>query len=435
MNLPKIISSKGDGNELTKQEIDFVVQGINDYVSDYQLSSFLMAIKTKGFTKEELFNYTNALINSGKKMELNEEFVDKHSTGGIGDKTSLIIIPILLSLKIKTFKISGKGLGFTGGTLDKLDSIPNFNYTFSLEEAQEKAHKYGASISGAAKDIVPADSYTYALRDTSGTINSYDLIAASVMSKKIATGAKYILIDLKIGNGAFMETLEEAKILGSKMKWLGEYFKREVFILYSSMNEPLGTSVGNAIEIQEVIDFFQDYKNADSKLKQLAFKITSEFGAKYYEKPIEDVVDEIENNLEKGIIFREFINFIKHQGGETKTLENNTIFKEKYKYKIFADKDGYFFFTDVKNLGYFLIELKAGRKNKNDKLDYHSGVKTKLKNNDQIKKGDLIAEIFSEFELSSGQLENFKKNIYLITKQKGEADKIIISEDSWKNKK
>ncbi len=434
-NAQKIISKKAEKQELTKNEIEFMIKGIDSYIKDYQLSAFLMAVKINGFTNEELFHYTRALINSGKTMSLNPEFVDKHSTGGIGDKTSLIIIPILHSLGVKTFKISGRGLGFTGGTLDKLDSIPNIKYDYTLEEAFEKAKDFGAVISISNKDIVPADSYTYALRDTSGTVQSYDLIAASVMSKKIATGAKYIFIDLKVGTGAFSKDLKSAKKLGEKIKLIGENFNREVFILYSNMNEPLGRNIGNSLEIKEVIEFLKDYSRQDEKLVELIIKITSEIYSKYFKVNVNASKEKVIETLKKGKAFNSLIKLIKNQEGSSNVIENNSVFNEKFSYEVKARKDGYFFFKKLEDLGYFLIELNAGRKNKTDKLDYHSGVIIKFKNNDKIKNGDVIAKIYSEFKLDSSYLDNFENNIFEIRDRKGVSEKIIISEQKWSEKK
>ncbi len=434
-NIQKIIEKKANKFELTKEEISYMIDGIGNYVKDYQISAFLMAIKINGLTDNELFHYTNSLINSGSKI--NEElsdFFDKHSTGGIGDKTTLIIFPILISLKIKLFKISGRGLGFTGGTIDKLESIPKIKFPSSLKEALEKANDFGGSISNSNDEIVPIDKYTYFLRDTSGSTQSLDLISASIMSKKIVTGCKNIFIDLKIGSGAFMKDLSEAKKLGERLKKIAKKFNREIFILYTNMNEPLGRNIGNSIEIKEVIEFLDNYNNADPKLIELVFKITSEINSKFYNEKIETSFKKIKEVLDNKKAKEAFVDLIKNQGGDYLLVEKNNVFKEKYKYEIRAKRSGFFKFKNLENLGFFLIDLKVGRKNKSDNISYHSGVTINYKNNDKIIIGELIANIFSETKLNKEKLDYFEKNIFEIVDSEFKSENIILLEDRWKMK-
>ncbi len=434
-NIQKIIEKKANNLELTKEDFSYLINGIGNYAKDYQISSFLMAIKINGLTDNELFYYTQLLIESGNKVEkILPDFFDKHSTGGIGDKTTLILFPILIALKIKLFKISGRGLGYTGGTIDKLESIPNIKFPSSLKEALGKSKINGFSISNSKNDIVPADKYTYSLRDTSGSSQSLDLIAASIMSKKIVTGCKNIFIDLKVGSGAFMKNLSDAIKLGERLEKIAKKFNRDIFILYTNMNEPLGRNIGNSIEIKEAIEFLDDYTKADPKLVKLIFKISSEIYSKFYKESLETSNQKIKEILESKEAKKSFVELIKKQDGDYKLVEENNVFKEKYKYEIRSKKDGFFKFKNLENLGFFLISLKAGRKKKNDNLDYHSGVIINYKNNDKIIVGELVAEIFSEFELKNKDLDFFEEKIFEIVENKSEPEEIILLENKWKVK-
>ncbi len=429
-NILKIIEKKALGQELTKEEIFYVIDNLDKEISDIQLSSFLMAVKIKGFSEEELFNYTDALVKSGKVNELDELVVDKHSTGGIGDKTTLILLPIFKKLGIKFKKISGKGLGFTGGTIDKLLSIENLKLDFSFDEQNEFFENNNFLIAAATKDICPADSKIYGIRDISGTVNSYDLIAASIMSKKIVSGAKHIFIDLKIGKGAMVKNLDEAKKLSSLMRQIAKKNNRELFVLYSNMNQPLGRMVGNSIELLETIKFLKNPLTADENLYLLIEKIVTEIYSKVNDVSILKSKEVFQGISQENNLLNEFIEIIDKQGGDISRIENEEIFSPNNKIDIYSEKDGYFNFNDISNLGYFLIDLKAGRKQKDDKLYYHSGVEFFVKSGDKVSKGDKIATIYSEKELLNEQVIDFKR-IYNIEDKNVKKENIILGEETW----
>ena len=258
-NMLNIINKKRLGQILTKEEINYVVEKyVSGEIPDYQMSALLMAICINDMTDEETFNLTDAMINSGETLDLSGiqgSIVDKHSTGGVGDKTTLILAPIVASCGVKVCKMSGRGLGHTGGTIDKLESINGFNVNLSIEDAIKEVNKVGAVIVSQTGNLVPADKKIYALRDVSGTVESIPLIASSIMSKKIASGASSIVIDLKVGNGALIKNLEDAKHLSDLMIKIGKKYNRKVVCVLTNMDKPLGTSIGNALEVKEALEF------------------------------------------------------------------------------------------------------------------------------------------------------------------------------------
>ncbi len=429
-NILKIIGKKSLGQELTREEIFYVIENMDGEISDVQLSSFLMAVKIKGLSENELFNYTEALIKSGKENKLDDLVVDKHSTGGIGDKTTLILLPIFKKLGIKFKKISGKGLGFTGGTIDKLSSIDNLKMDFSFKEQNDFFEKNHFLIAAATKDICPADSKIYAIRDISGTVDSFDLIAASIMSKKIVSGAKHIFIDLKVGKGAMVKTLEEAKKLSSLMKKIAKKNNRELFVLFSNMNQPLGRTVGNSIELLETIKFLKEPHNADEDLYELIEKIITETYSKVNNISVNEAKEVFEKLMSSGELLKEFVDIIREQNGDISNIENEKLFNPNYKIDIFSGKEGYFKFNDISNLGYFLIDLEAGRKQKDDKLYFDSGVEFYVKNSDKISSKQKIATIYSKKELTNEQIIDFKR-IYNIEDKNIKRENIILGEEKW----
>ena len=255
MNILDIIANKRDKKELTKEEIEFFIEGYtNGTIADYQAAALIMAIYINGMTDEELFNLTFSMANSGEVLDLSEfgtNVVDKHSTGGVGDKVSIVLLPIIASLGIPVAKMSGRGLGFTGGTIDKLESIPGYNTAVSIDDFKDYVHRIGISMIGQTMNLAPADKKIYALRDTISCVENIPLIASSIMSKKIASGANKIVLEVTYGKGAFMKKLEDAKLLAEKMESLGRYAGREVKSVFTPMNEPIGFAVGNTVEIIE----------------------------------------------------------------------------------------------------------------------------------------------------------------------------------------
>ena len=300
MNILEIIAKKRDKKELLKEEIEFFIQGYtNESITDYQAAALIMAIYLNGMTDEELFNLTFSMANSGEVLDLSEfgtNVVDKHSTGGVGDKVSIVLLPIIASLSIPVAKMSGRGLGFTGGTIDKLEAIPGYNTSVSIDSFKEYVHKIGISIIGQTMNLAPADKKLYALRDTISCVDNIPLIASSIMSKKIAAGANKIVLEVTFGKGAFMKNLEDAKLLAEKMESLGKYAGREVKTVFTPMNEPIGFAVGNTLEIVEAINFLKG-KELPEDLKNIVLEIGS------YMIKLAGKGDNLEENKKKMIDF------------------------------------------------------------------------------------------------------------------------------------
>ncbi len=425
-NIVPIIIKKSKGLSLSKEEINFFV---NDYtngnIKDYQASSLLMAIKINGFNEEELLNYSEALINSGDSFPLNDDLVDKHSTGGIGDKTSISLLPILAAMGLKVFKISGRGLGFTGGTVDKLESVKGFDTKLDMKSVNDMVKKIGLSLTGQTPKLTPADGLIYALRDITGTVDSLELIAASIISKKIASGAKNILIDLKIGSGAFIDSLKQAKKLAKLMKSIANHFDRNIFVLFSSMNQPLGYSIGNKNEVVEAYEALNNKWSPD--FYELIKKISTELYSKSKNLSIsksEEKFNEVINNSKAANKLKEW--FLE---SGVDNFEEAMNFNPKFKVGIKADKDGYVSFKNVKEFGNSLIEIKAGRKTKGDILDFDSGIKIFYKSGDKINKDDLLFEITSSNKIPEEVINNVK-DIIIINDKKNK-QKLILGELSW----
>lgn len=431
MNAYNIIWKKSKKMELTKEEIDYFVNGFQNYLEDYQVSAFLMAVKINGFTDDELIWYTEALMKTAKeRLPLDNQLVDKHSTGGIGDKVSIILLPIFYKLKIKTVKISGSSLGYTGGTLDKLKSINNFVMDISLSDAKKNIqNNYVCILEN--QGLVPGDSYTYKLRDSSATTDSIPLIAASIMSKKLISGAKYIFIDLKIGEAAFTKTIDDAKELAKRMKTIAKAYNREIFVLFSSMSEPLGKCVGNAIEVQESYDFLIG-DSYDENLYILIEKIVTEIYSKYFNVSIENSKLAFENLMnskkDNSIWFKKFIT---NQKGDVDWIEKEEkIFKPAKSYEIYAEKSGYYDIKDMNLIFNLFYEIKMSRRNKNDNLDLQAGIKFNCKKGDKVEKGDTLITIYSKNELTNAQKEDLD-NFYSISSNKVNREKIILGEIAW----
>ena len=400
-----IINKKRIGLELTKEELDYFFNGyLNGTVKDYQMSSLLMAICINGMSFDEVINLTDLFINSGDTLNYEEKFgtmCDKHSTGGIGDKTTLVVVPIVASLGIPVIKMSGRGLGYTGGTIDKLESIPGFRTDLSEDEILESINKCGACITGQTKDIAPMDKVIYTLRDVSGTTSSIPLIAVSIMSKKIALGASKILLDVKYGSGALVSTIDEAKELGELMKKIGSKYNREVRYILSDMNEPLGMSVGNSLEVMEAIVVLSN--KIDSKFKDLCILLSSNMISMVKGISLEDAKKLAINSLESGKAYNKFLEIVKNQGGDINKLDAS---KNIFEYK--ALKTGTISKIDALGVGKLSLSLGAGRVNKEDNIDYSVGVILNKLSGMEVKKGDTLMSIYynnSNFKIDDNIIE------------------------------
>ena len=334
MNIVDIINKKRLGNELSYEEINyFVMEYINKNIEDYQISSLLMAICLNGMTEEETFNLTEVMLNSGEKIDLSSLpgiKVDKHSTGGVGDKTTLILLPLIASCGVIAPKMSGRGLGFTGGTIDKLESIPGFKTNLTEEEFINTVKKVGCSIVSQTGNLVPADKKLYALRDVTGTVESLPLIASSIMSKKLASGADKIVIDLKVGNGALMKNLNDAKKLASIMVDIGKKYNKETVCLLTDMNQPLGNAIGNALEVQEAIDVLSNKGPKD--IRSLIIVLGTIMTSMGLNISFEEANKLVLENLENGKALEKLKEMVKEQKGDLDKLEvSDTVISVKSK--------------------------------------------------------------------------------------------------------
>lgn len=403
MNILEIIAKKRDKKELSKEEIDFFIKGYtNESITDYQAAALVMAIYLNGMTDEELFNLTFSMANSGEVLDLSEfgtNVVDKHSTGGVGDKVSIVLLPIIASLSIPVAKMSGRGLGFTGGTIDKLEAIPGYNTSVSIDNFKEYVHKIGISMIGQTMNLAPADKKIYALRDTISCVDNIPLIASSIMSKKIAAGANKIVLEVTYGKGAFMKSLEDAKLLAEKMESLGKYAGREVKSVFTPMNEPIGFAVGNTVEIIEAINFLKG-KELPDDLKIIVLEIGS-YMIKLAGKGdnLEENKKKMLENINNGLAFEKFKQMVEIQGGDTSYLDDiNKFEKAKYIVQVKSDKKGKITEINAEDIGKLACDLGAGRIKKDDKIDMSVGIVLNKKVNDFVEQNELLATIYANDE-------------------------------------
>lgn len=387
-----IINKKRLGLELSYSELDFFFNGyLKGKVKDYQMSSLLMAICINGMTDDEIFSLTKIFIDSGDILDFSEIpgiKVDKHSTGGVGDKTTLIIAPIVASLGVPVVKMSGRGLGYTGGTIDKLESIKGFNIALSDNEVFNQVKKIGVVVTGQTADLAPMDKAIYALRDVTGTVSSIPLIASSIMSKKIAAGADKILIDIKVGDGALLQKKSDANKLSDLMKKIGKFYNREVRTIISDMNVPLGHAIGNSIEVMEAIKVLKG-EEVNNNLVDLCIELATEMVS--MGKNIDRTVayDEVVDSIKSGKAYNKFLELVKAQGGKIDSLRlsDDSI-------KIIATEAGVVRKIDALELGKLSVKLGAGRVSKEDKIDYNVGIYLNKLVGDTVKKGDLLETVY-----------------------------------------
>ena len=387
-----IINKKRLGKELSYEELDFFFNGYLDgKVADYQMSSLLMAICINGMTDEEIYALTKIFIDSGDVLDFSDIpgiKVDKHSTGGIGDKTTLVIAPIAAACGVPIIKMSGRGLGYTGGTIDKLESIPGYRIDLTDEEIIKQVHEIGIVVTGQTGDLVPMDKVIYALRDVTSTVSSIPLIASSIMSKKIASGADKIIIDIKVGNGALLQTKEDAKKLSSLMKKIGSFYNREVHTIISDMNAPLGYAVGNSLEVLEAIDVLKG-KEKDNHFVDLCIELASDMVSMGKNISIEEARDLVLDAIDSKKAYKKFLELVEYQHGNIKGIKvsENT-------YKIKAEKSGIIKKIDALEVGKLSLNLGAGKVSIKDKIDYTVGVKLNFEVGDVVDKGDVLATIY-----------------------------------------
>lgn len=433
MRMVDLIEYKKSGKEFSQEQIQYVIDGyVNEIIPDYQMSALLMAICFQGLTAKETAILTQAMEYSGDIIDLskiNGVKVDKHSTGGVGDKTSLVLGPIVAACGGKVAKMSGRGLGHTGGTLDKLESIPGFNIYETDEQFIKQVNEIGLAIIGQSASLVPADKKLYALRDVTGTVSCIPLIASSIMSKKLASGADTILLDVKYGNGAFMETLEDAKVLAKAMIEIGKHCNKDTRAAISSMSQPLGKAIGNSLEVIEAIETLKG--NGPKDLVDLCLNAGSVMlvQAKLYddEKTAYHALEEVINNG-KGL--EKFKEMVKAQGGDVSYIENPELFeKPDVIMELSSKQTGYVKTLEAKNLGIVSMKLGGGRMTKDQEVDHRVGLILNKKIGDYVEIGEKLLTIYASDKVDQGLLDELYEAYTIVDEF---IDKPILIEEIMK---
>ncbi|AUS69810.1 pyrimidine-nucleoside phosphorylase [Lactococcus lactis] len=412
-----LIQKKRDGGEFSQAEIDWMIENyVKGIVPDYQMSALAMAIYFKGMTTVETAYLTMAMVHSGKEFDLTDIAgikVDKHSTGGVGDKVTLILAPLVASFGVPVAKMSGRGLGHTGGTLDKLESIPGFKFEKTEKEFIDQVKETGIAIIGQSDELVKADKLLYALRDVTATVDIIPLIASSVMSKKIAAGSDAILLDVTVGDGAFMKSVEDARLLAQTMVDLGKSVGRETVAVITNMSQPLGFAIGNRNEMTEAVRTLQgkapkEFQEFIAELAQIMLQLAG------LEKSIPEILEHFTN----GLAYGKFVEMVKAQNGDPTAFDYLTApLQVKYQVEIKADKSG--FISEEKALGIGLLAMKlgAGRATKTDDIDFEAGVTLTKKVGDKVSAGEVIAHLYSNREITDELVAEFNDSLVISDQQ------------------
>lgn len=417
MNILEIIEKKREKKELTKEEIEYFINGyVKEEIADYQIAALVMAIFLNGMTKQETTNLTIAMANSGEILDLsklNKIIVDKHSTGGVGDKVSICLLPLVASIGVPVAKMSGRGLGFTGGTVDKMQSIPGYKTDIDINSFIQNVENIGISMISQTMNLAPADKKLYALRDSISCVESIPLIASSIMSKKIASGAEKIVLDVTVGKGAFMKNKEQAEDLAKEMIEIGKLANKETICVLTNMDEPLGYTIGNNLEVIEAIEFLngkmpEDLKKVVLELGSYMIKLAG-LGNNLEENKIKML-----DNIKNGKALKKFEEMVKNQGGDTEYLENTSKFpRAKYIEAIKAKQSGYIQEINAEEVGKVACNLGAGRIRKEDKIDNTVGVKLCKKVSYKVEVGEELAYIYAN---NIEKLQTAKKELEKIIK-------------------
>jgi len=402
MNILDIIAKKRDSKELSKQEIEYFVKEYSaGNITDYQAAALVMAIYINGMTNEETKDLTLAMAYSGEVLDLTKigkNIVDKHSTGGVGDKITLILMPIIASLGIPVAKMSGRGLGFTGGTADKLEAIPGYNIDLSTEEFINNVNRIGVSLISQNLNLAPADKKIYALRDTISCVGNISLIVSSIMSKKIAAGANKIVLDVTVGNGAYMKDIESAKKLAQTMIDIGKLAEKETVCVLTNMDEPLGKTVGNILEVKETVESLKG--NIEPDVKEVVLELGAQM-IKLYGKnnDLEENKKMILESISNGKAYEKFIELVENQSGDISYIKDLNKFKKaNYIYEVKSNIEGYVQKLNAGIIGEVARDLGAGRIRKEDNIDYEAGIIFNKKIGDKVNKGEVLAEIHTNKE-------------------------------------
>ena len=417
MNVQEIIAKKRDKSKLNKEEIEFFVTNYtNGNITDYQAAALIMAIYINGMDEEETTNLTISMTNSGDILDLSElgNVVDKHSTGGVGDKVTLILTPIISSLGLPVAKMSGRGLGYTGGTIDKLETIPGYNVNISEEKFKENVKKIGISLIGQTLNLAPADKKIYALRDATSTTESIPLIASSIMSKKIAAGANKIVLDVTYGSGAFMKTKEKAQELADTMVRIGKLANRETVAVLTPMEQPLGKSVGNALEVIEAIEALkgnikEDVKDVVLELGSNMLKLAGKGNN------LEENKNRMLENIKNGRALEKFKELVANQGGDVSYIEDTNKFKKaKFILPVISKAQGKVKELNAEQIGKLSVFLGAGRIKKEDKIEKEVGIILNKKIGDKVEKEEIMAYIHANNEEKAKEAVERLSEIYQI---------------------
>lgn len=430
MRIVDLIEKKKQNQEHTSEEIKFLIESImNGTAQDYQISAWLMAVYFNGLSETETANLTQAMINSGEVIDfgnLTDSIVDKHSTGGVGDKVTITLIPLLAAAGVPVAKLSGRGLGHTGGTIDKLESIPGFNTQLSIKELIEQVQKINVAIGAQTQNLTPADGKLYALRDVTATVDSMPLIASSVVSKKIASGAKNIILDVKYGSGAFMKTPEDAVGLSKLMVNIGKILNKSITAVITSMEEPLGRAVGNSLEIIESIEFLKgNIKTGDVAELTYSFATIALLQLGIYDDENE-ARNYLKELVESGQALEKFKELITAQGGNPDIINNYDLFDlPTYKVECESKKNGFVHNIDAYKVAYACKLLGAGRDRKTDPIDYSVGIFLNKKTGEEVHKGDILYTIYSNDPDKTKIAQKYCDEAFVVNENKPTSNNMI----------
>ncbi len=426
----ELIIKKRSGFELTKEDYKIIIDGfLSGEIPDYQVSAFLMAVYYEGMTKDETAIFTDVMMRSGDLIDLSEIKgikVDKHSTGGVGDKTTLVLAPLVAAAGVPVTKMSGRGLGHTGGTLDKMESIKGLSVDLTKQEFIDNIKKHNIVVCGQNENLVPADKALYALRDVTGTVENISLIASSIMSKKLACGADAIVIDIKVGYGAMMKTVEEAEALAQMMIGIGSKMNKKVIVVFTSMSEPLGFTIGNALEIKEVIDTLKGHGPED--LTALCLELGSHMLVLgEAAKTQKEAIELLKKIIASGKAYEKFKELVAAQGGDIKVIDHTELLPSaKFHQAYRSKKSGYIHELNALDIGLASVKLGAGRETKDSEIDYGAGIRLKKKIGDHVKMNEELAILYSNTESNFEKAWEFMDLAYIIADEKPEHKPLIL---------
>lgn len=428
MRIYDIIEKKRDGRKLTKEEILFFVNGLTrGEIEDYKTTALLMAIFINGMDVEETVNLTDCMAHSGDMLDLSslgKLTADKHSTGGVGDKTSLIVAPICASLGIKMAKMSGRGLGHTGGTIDKLESINGYRVSLTPREFFKQVNEIGIALIGQTGNLAPADKKIYALRDVTATVDNVSLIASSIMSKKLAAGAQNIVLDVKCGSGAFMKTVEDAEELAKLMVKIGKDCGRNTAAVITNMDIPLGTHIGNALEIKEAVSVLKN--GGDCQLRELCLILSANIISLAFNEAFETSYEKAVDALEGGNALKKFKELVFAQGGDVSVIDNTELLPTaEYSLDILSKGDGYIGATDSRLIGESAVILGAGREKLEDTIDYSAGIVLNKRTGEKISTGEKIATLYANDKTRFKAAEKMFNSAITVSKSKPEMEPLV----------